>query len=109
MGSGAAGISGGAGPFLMMDKEMDRMNNEAPRTYEEVLSYIESIPKFTTKNTLEVTRAYLRILGSPEEGLRVIHVAGTNGKGSVSAYLSKILQKASVSNSFTSKGVTMMS
>ena len=65
-----------------------------PQSYEEAVSYIESIPKFTTKNTLEVTRAYLRILGSPEEGLRVIHVAGTNGKGSVSAYLSKILQKA---------------
>ena len=78
----------------MTDKEMDIMNNKAPRTYEEVLSYIESIPKFTTKNTLDVTRAYLRLLGSPEKGPRVIHVAGTNGKGSVSAYLAKILQKA---------------
>lgn len=62
--------------------------------YEEALDYIESIPKFTSKNTLEVTRAYLRLLGSPEKGLSVIHVAGTNGKGSVCAYLSRILREA---------------
>jgi dihydrofolate synthase/folylpolyglutamate synthase len=78
----------------MTDKEMDKVITEAPRSYEEVLSYIESIPKFTSKNTLDVTRAYLRLLGSPEKGQRVIHVAGTNGKGSVSSYLAKILQKA---------------
>ena len=81
----------------MTDKEMDIMNNKAPSTYEEVLSYIESIPKFTTKNTLDVTKSYLRLLGSPEKGPRIIHVAGTNGKGSVSAYLAKILQKAGYS------------
>ena len=76
---------------------MDSVDNKAPRSYEEALSYIESIPKFTSKNTLEVTRAYLRLLGSPEKGQRVIHVAGTNGKGSVSSYLAKILQTAGYS------------
>ncbi len=62
--------------------------------YEEALDYIASIPKFTSKNTLEVTRAYLALLGSPEKDLRVIHVAGTNGKGSVCAYLDRILREA---------------
>ena len=76
---------------------MDHFSKKASYSYEEALSYIESIPKFTSKNTLEVTRAYLELLGSPEKGQRVIHAAGTNGKGSVCAYLSKILQTAGYS------------
>lgn len=40
------------------------------------------------------TRALLDALGSPDEKLRIIHVAGTNGKGSVCAYLTHILLAA---------------
>ena len=36
----------------------------------------------------------LKKLGSPEKNLRCIHIAGTNGKGSVSAYISSILEDA---------------
>lgn len=60
-------------------------------SYDEAVAYIEEIPKFTEKHTLSHTREFLRRLGSPEEGKKIIHVAGTNGKGSVCAYMQAIL------------------
>ena len=62
--------------------------------YEEAVAYIEETPKFTTKNKLEHTKECLRRLGSPEERFNVIHVAGTNGKGSTCAFLTSILREA---------------
>ncbi|MCI5650540.1 MAG: bifunctional folylpolyglutamate synthase/dihydrofolate synthase [Fusicatenibacter sp.] len=59
--------------------------------YTEAVDYIESIPKFTTKNPPEHTRELLRRLGDPQKGMKVIHVAGTNGKGSVCSYLNSML------------------
>lgn len=60
--------------------------------YEEAVAYIEETPKFTTKNTLEHTRECLKRLGNPQKHFRVIHVAGTNGKGSTCAFLASILR-----------------
>ena len=60
-------------------------------TYAEAVEYISSIPKFTTKNKTEHTRRFLEFLGNPQEGRKAIHVAGTNGKGSVCAYLNAML------------------
>ncbi|MCD7954814.1 MAG: hypothetical protein LUG93_03485 [Lachnospiraceae bacterium] len=62
--------------------------------YTEAVAYIESTPKFTKKNGPENTRELLRRLGRPERRMKVIHVAGTNGKGSVCAFLSAILTDA---------------
>ena len=62
-------------------------------TYEEAVAYIEEIPKFTTKNKLEHTRKCLDRLGSPDQNRKIIHVAGTNGKGSVCAFLSSMLEE----------------
>lgn len=62
-------------------------------TYREACSYIDKIPKFTRKRRPENTEELLRRLGHPEESFRVIHVAGTNGKGSVCACLESILRK----------------
>lgn len=61
-------------------------------TYQEAVDYILEIPKFTKKNPLEHTKEFLRFLGNPEQCFRVIHVAGTNGKGSVCAYLDAMLR-----------------
>lgn len=61
-------------------------------TYEEAAAYIEDIPKFTVKNKLEHTRKCLDLLGSPDRDRKIIHVAGTNGKGSVCAFLSSMLE-----------------
>ncbi|KAJ3091810.1 hypothetical protein HK102_013334, partial [Quaeritorhiza haematococci] len=43
---------------------------------------------------LERIRHLLHLLGNPQDKLNVIHVAGTNGKGSVCAYIASILSKA---------------
>lgn len=61
------------------------------KSYQEAQEYILNIPKFTKKNSLDHTRKFLSYLGNPQENFRVIHVAGTNGKGSVCKYLEAML------------------
>lgn len=60
--------------------------------YKEIVDYIEEIPKFTSKNPLDHTKNLLNRLGNPQNTMKVIHVAGTNGKGSVCAYLDSMLR-----------------
>jgi len=73
------------------------------KTYEEAVEYLLNIPRFTKKNSMEDTRAFLKRLGSPDKGFKIIHVAGTNGKGSVCAYLRYMLEETGYSVcSFTS-------
>ncbi|MCI9164225.1 MAG: bifunctional folylpolyglutamate synthase/dihydrofolate synthase [Lachnospiraceae bacterium] len=63
--------------------------------YEQAKDYLLKIPFWAKeKNTLEQTRHILEQLGNPQEGLAVIHVAGTNGKGSVCADLTAVLKEA---------------
>ena len=64
------------------------------QAFEEARKYIDEIPKFVKKNTMEDTKAFYRKLSCPCEDTRVIHVAGTNGKGSVCAYLQSVLTEA---------------
>ena len=61
--------------------------------YNEAVDYILQIPKFTSKNDLSDTVSLVKDLGNPEEAFKVIHVAGTNGKGSVCFYLDTLLQQ----------------
>lgn len=63
------------------------------RTYEAVLREILEIPKFTVKNPLDHTRMLLERLGNPQESFGVIHVAGSNGKGSVCSFLANVLRE----------------
>ena len=63
-------------------------------TFREAEDYINDIPRFTSKHSMEETRAFLHSLGDPDRELRIIHVAGTNGKGSVCACMSSILEAA---------------
>ncbi len=65
-------------------------------TYEEAVSYIGDIPKFTSKSDPAETRELMKRLSAPQESFRIVHVAGTNGKGSVSAMLSSALYDAGV-------------
>ncbi len=64
------------------------------KTYEETLDWILEIPRFTVKNTLEHTGEFLARLGNPQNEFKVIHVAGSNGKGSVCAYIDSVLRAA---------------
>lgn len=70
------------------------MEKQSITTFEEAVEYLYKVPRFTTKNSPEDTRAYLRKLGNPEQNMKIIHVAGTNGKGSVCAYMRCILEEA---------------
>lgn len=70
------------------------MDKRIISTFEEAVAYINEIPRFTKKNTMEDTRTFLHRLGDPDQNMRIIHVAGTNGKGSVCAYMRSILEAA---------------
>ncbi|MCI8353904.1 MAG: bifunctional folylpolyglutamate synthase/dihydrofolate synthase [Lachnospiraceae bacterium] len=63
-------------------------------TYEEAEQYILGIPGFARKHTLEDTRRLLQKIAGDIGGSKIIHVAGTNGKGSVCAYLRSILMES---------------
>ena len=52
-------------------------------TYEQAVEYLLSIPSFSGKNSFENTKDFISSLGRYEKMKNVIHVAGTNGKGSV--------------------------
>lgn len=79
-------------------------------TYDEMEREINEIPKFGANASLSNLTAYLDILNHPEDNLRVIHVAGTNGKGSVCAYLDSVLREAGYRTAlFTSPHLVKMS
>lgn len=59
--------------------------------YVQAREYIASANSFGVVPGLDTIRALLEELGNPQDKLRFIHIAGTNGKGSVGAYLSYIL------------------
>ena len=60
-------------------------------TYKDALNYIHSLNRFGIKPGLERINALLKRLGNPEEKLKCIHIAGTNGKGSTSTALANIM------------------
>ena len=62
--------------------------------YEDARKYIDSIARFGSKLGLENIENLMRILGDPQDKMRSVHVAGTNGKGSTVAFLSSILMQA---------------
>ncbi|HJA93440.1 MAG TPA: bifunctional folylpolyglutamate synthase/dihydrofolate synthase [Candidatus Eisenbergiella merdipullorum] len=72
-------------------------------SYEQAVDYILGVPRFTKKNVLEDTNDFYDFLGRPGERACIVHVAGTNGKGSVCAYINSVLEKAHISTGmFTS-------
>ncbi|MBX3733427.1 MAG: bifunctional folylpolyglutamate synthase/dihydrofolate synthase [Verrucomicrobiae bacterium] len=58
------------------------------------LEYLASLGQFGMQPGLETTRRLCAAAGNPESGLRFIHVAGTNGKGSVCAFLDCVYRTA---------------
>ena len=63
-------------------------------TYHESITFLDNPQLHKIKLGLEAMRFFLTRVGQPEKGLKFIHVAGTNGKGSVSVSLLTILQQA---------------
>lgn len=62
--------------------------------YKEALQYIEDSKKYGSVLGLNNIKELLKRLGNPERQLKIVHVAGTNGKGSVIAFLDEILKCA---------------
>ncbi|WP_289285988.1 bifunctional folylpolyglutamate synthase/dihydrofolate synthase [Parablautia intestinalis] len=78
-------------------------------TYREAEEYILEIPKFAEKHTLAETRALLREITGDDIHSQVVHIAGTNGKGSVCAYLRSVLLESGLSvGMFTSPHLVTM-
>ena len=65
-----------------------------PLTAEEAVEYIHSITWLGSKPGLERTLELLSIMGNPQDSLKFVHIAGTNGKGSTAAMTASVLQKA---------------
>src|SRR6058998_1103038 len=62
--------------------------------YQATLEHLYRLERFGIKLGLENIRRLLSLLGDPHRGLKVLHVTGTNGKGSVCAYAASVLEKA---------------
>ncbi len=63
-------------------------------TYAETIEYLFDIRLFGQKLGLETMRYLLERMGNPQDSLRFIHIAGTNGKGSVAAMCHAVLAAA---------------
>ncbi len=84
-----------------MENTNDKINKNdktdthaAHMTYEEALTWLNA-PKYSqTRPGLKPVTELMRRLGNPQDGLRYVHVAGTNGKGSTSAFIEQVLRCA---------------
>ena len=62
--------------------------------YQEATDYIKNIERAGSDYGIERMRELLTLLSDPDDKLKFVHVAGTNGKGSVTAYLTSVLKEA---------------
>lgn len=62
--------------------------------YTDALAYINDKEKFGSRLGLTSISKLMELLGNPQDSLKVIHVAGTNGKGSTSSYLANCIKVA---------------
>lgn len=76
-------------------------------TYEQSLNYIHSLNKFGINPGLERIEALCAAVGNPQDKLKFVHIAGTNGKGSTSTMVARALQASGKKTGlFTSPFVT---
>jgi len=70
--------------------------------YQEAVGYLYSLQKYGIKFGLSKTENLLKAFGNPHNGRRYVHIAGTNGKGSVAAFIGSILKEAGLKVGFYS-------
>lgn len=83
-----------------MENTNQRMRADQIITYDDALSYIENYTWSRTRPGLSRTYELLEVLGNPQDALKFVHVAGSNGKGSTCAMLSSILSKSGLKTGF---------
>ena len=71
-------------------------------SYREGIKYLYELQKYGIKFGLSKTSNLLKAFGNPHKGRKYIHIAGTNGKGSVAAFISSILKEAGLKVGFYS-------
>ncbi len=69
-------------------------NTNPAMNYEQAVEWIHSIGRFGIKPGLQRMAAFMEMMGNPHHALKVIHIGGTNGKGSTASFLSSVLQAA---------------
>lgn len=62
--------------------------------YTDAVAYVESLGKFGIHLGMERIQGLAALLDHPERKIRTVHVTGTNGKGSVTAFLTSILKES---------------
>ena len=65
-------------------------------TVNEAIDYIHSFSKFGKKSGLDNIRLLLNEMDNPQNDLKFVHIAGTNGKGSIANYISSALIESGV-------------
>ncbi|WP_334115386.1 bifunctional folylpolyglutamate synthase/dihydrofolate synthase [Ligilactobacillus sp.] len=73
------------------DVHEQEVQSMSKMSYDEAVSFIHGRRKFTKDPSLVKMRRMTELMGNPEKKLKLIHVTGTNGKGSVTAYLRELL------------------
>ncbi|MCJ7685099.1 MAG: bifunctional folylpolyglutamate synthase/dihydrofolate synthase, partial [Desulfobacteraceae bacterium] len=79
-----------------------RLMKNGKTTYEESVNYLYGLQKYGIKFGLSKTTNLLKAFGNPHKGRRYIHIAGTNGKGSVAAFIASILKETGLKVGFYS-------
>ena len=75
-----------------MEKKYEPLSRDP--AYDQALSYLYGLQKFGMKFGLSKTENLLQAFGRPQDQLKLIHIAGTNGKGSVAAMAASIFSRA---------------
>lgn len=61
--------------------------------YNRIIEYLNGINQYTNGTGVERGRRLLKQMGNPEAALKIVHVAGTNGKGSVCSYIASVFKE----------------
>ncbi|MCR5469100.1 MAG: bifunctional folylpolyglutamate synthase/dihydrofolate synthase [Lachnospiraceae bacterium] len=66
------------------------------KTYKETVSTIEGKRRFTNLPGVEISKMMSAAVGNPQDSLKFVHIAGTNGKGSTAAFLCEIALRSGI-------------
>ena len=74
-----------------VEELLKRADDNQPIAVSDCDSFLNDITRFTAKHGMEETKKFLTFLGNPDENMKIIHVAGTDGKGSTVNFLCDLL------------------
>ncbi|WP_129044816.1 bifunctional folylpolyglutamate synthase/dihydrofolate synthase [Companilactobacillus metriopterae] len=66
------------------------------KTSDEAVEYIHSLPKFHESDSLDFIKLAMQKLGNPQDSYKIVHITGTNGKGTTTNYLANLLEASNL-------------